>query len=461
MPQELGTLVDPQLGPGSHRALLHHGEPGFLQGTLPFIREGLRGGEPVLAAIAPDRIHALTRALGEDAQGVQFLDIREMGANPARIIPVWLRFVRQASPDGRPVRGIGEPVWPQRSDAELEECERHEALLNLVLARYPQLQLLCPYDLSALDERALEVGQRTHPELLDQLAPRHSQTYLGLESASWPFAGSLPEPQGPVEDFPFGAGQVFEVRDFIARWAQRAKLPTLRRADLEWALSELVDNSLRHGGGRGHVRAWEDTQGLVCEVRDRGQIADPLVGRDWPPGSTAGDRGLWLVNQLCDLVQIRRSDQGTVVRVHVHRTRGAREIGGAALLAQQVTAALDRFTFELERRLSQSDRSLLSRLSAPAQTALLALPDEGLGPGALRQIARRSGLPAREMVSELETAGLADSGAGQRAVPTTQGRRLRDSVARQRRALLGEMLAQVPEGAFRQLSSVLFEAAAV
>ena len=33
-------------------------------------------------------------------------------------------------------------------------------------------------------------------------------------------------------------------------------------------------------------------------------------------------RGLWLANQLCDLVQIRTLPAGTVVRLHMNRNRG-------------------------------------------------------------------------------------------------------------------------------------------
>ena len=68
----------------------------------------------------------------------------ELGRNPACIIPAWREFLRDAGPG--PIVGIGEPVWPGRSDAELVECSRHESLLNLAFDGGRPWRLLCPYD---------------------------------------------------------------------------------------------------------------------------------------------------------------------------------------------------------------------------------------------------------------------------------------------------------------------------
>ena len=50
---------------------------------------------------------------------------------------------------------------------------------------------------------------------------------------------------------------------------------------------------------------------------DSGRIEDPLVGRERPPHEQGRGRGLWIVNQLCDLVQIRSGEGGTHVRLRM------------------------------------------------------------------------------------------------------------------------------------------------
>ena len=59
---------------------------------------------------------------------------------------------------------------------------------------------------------------------------------------------------------------------------------------------------------------------LICEVTDNGRIGHPLAGRQLPSDDSVGGRGLWMANQLCDLVQIRTFADSSVVRLHM-RTR--------------------------------------------------------------------------------------------------------------------------------------------
>ena len=83
------------------------------------------------------------------------------------------------------------------------------------------------------------------------------------------------------------------------------------------AVDELATNSLRYVGGA-TVRSWVDDGTLLFEVEDTGHIADPLAGRELPHARALGGRGLYLVNQLCDLVQLRSSPGRSVVRLHVY-----------------------------------------------------------------------------------------------------------------------------------------------
>ena len=64
---------------------------------------------------------------------------------------------------------------------------------------------------------------------------------------------------------------------------------------------------------------WTDRDTLVCDVRDAGWISEPLAGRLQPSVDRQNGRGLWLANQLCDLVQLHSTAGGTTVRLHVRR----------------------------------------------------------------------------------------------------------------------------------------------
>jgi hypothetical protein len=111
-----------------HEALLYQGPDEFPTVILPLLRDGIASGNSILAAVDPEKATLLRDELGSDSASVQFVDMRDVGRNPARIIPVWRSFVDEHAARG--ALGVGEPVWPGRSPAELEECELHEALLD-------------------------------------------------------------------------------------------------------------------------------------------------------------------------------------------------------------------------------------------------------------------------------------------------------------------------------------------
>ena len=304
----------------AHEALLYAGEDEFVAAAGAFIREGVEAGEPILVVVASGKINRLREELDGDAASVLFADMAEVGANPARIIPAWEEFVEEHLRDDRPVRGIGEPISADRTAVELVECQRHEALLNLAFADAPAWRLLCPYDTSTLEDSVIDEALRSHPIVVHGGERTASDRYRGLEEIISPFDAPLPDPPPTVEELPFDGDLLADGRQLVARRAASAGIPAPRTNDLVLAVNEILTNSVRHGGGGGVLRIWQDDGSFVCEVEDRGRIQDPLVDRRRPDPEQLGGRGLWMTNQLCDLVQVRSPETGNIVRLHMRRT---------------------------------------------------------------------------------------------------------------------------------------------
>lgn len=299
-----------------HEALFYAGEDEFMQGTLPFIRGALAAEEPILVVLGAEKIAVLRGELGGDGEAVVFADMTVLGTNPARIIPAWEDFLlHNAAPDRR-IWGIGEPIWAARTPAELAECQRHEALLNVVFSD-PAFSLLCPYDTASLPAEVIVEARRNHPLLREGDLLVHSADYPGAELLATPFDEPLPDPPPHAVHSAFDVDSLRAVRALLVAHAVAAGLSEERTGDLLLAVNEVATNSLVHGGGRGGVRIWRDHDALVCEVRDGGRIEDPLAGRRRPPSDSRGGRGLWLANQLCELVQVRVFATGGVVRLHM------------------------------------------------------------------------------------------------------------------------------------------------
>jgi anti-sigma regulatory factor (Ser/Thr protein kinase) len=296
-----------------HEAFLYRGEDEFLESTAAFLHEAVALDQPVVVAVVPAKLAPLRVAVGQDAP-VHWVDMAEVGANPGRVLPALREFVDEHA--GRPVRALGEPVWTGRRPEEVVECQVHEALLNVAVEPDVPLWLRCAYDAKALEDDVLLEVSRSHPALVDDGDYRGSLHYGGVDHVQETVAAQLPAPEGPVEELSFDRGSLAGVRSTVLAAACAAGLGDDRSADLALAVGEAAANSVRHGGGRGALRVWESPGALVCEVRDAGRIEDPLAGRRLPPLDAESGRGLWLLHQLGDLVQVRSGDDGTAVRVH-------------------------------------------------------------------------------------------------------------------------------------------------
>lgn len=298
---------------------MYSGLDGFVEGAVPFLRDAIEADEPTLVVVDTDKIARLRSELGDDADRITFADMAEVGSNPARIIPAWRDFVGQHTGE-RAVRGIGEPIYPSREAAELVECQLHESLLNLAFADTPDFWLMCPYDRTALPTDVIEEAERSHPHLVEGELAWTSTRYRGDEAIAKPFDAPLSDPPADAVGLAFETGGLDDVRDCVELNAFSSGMSADRIEDFVIAANEIAANSIRHAGGSGVLRVWREADTLVCDVRDGGRIDEPLAGRQLPEIGRDGGWGLWLVNQLCDLVQIRSFDTGSEVRLHMRIT---------------------------------------------------------------------------------------------------------------------------------------------
>jgi anti-sigma regulatory factor (Ser/Thr protein kinase) len=161
---------------------------------------------------------------------------------------------------------------------------------------------------------------RSHPFVVEEGIRRPSPSYRGLPAIESPFADPLPAPPASVQERAFGSDTLGLVRRLVATRGAEAGLNEMRRRDLVLAVNEIATNSVRHAGGSGTLRIWMGTRWLVSEVEDHGRIEDPLAGREPPSPEQLDGRGLWIANQICDLVPVRTFPQGSLVRMHLRRS---------------------------------------------------------------------------------------------------------------------------------------------
>lgn len=314
-------MSTPPAGSGLvHEALFYLDADEYVAGIAMFLREGLELAEPALVAVPNTHLDVVRSAMGPDGRWVRFVDMAEAGRNPGRIIPTVLYAFAQEHQGSR-VRIVGEPIWAGRTPAEYRAALQHEALINVALADQAAT-ILCPYDQSGLDAMALADARRTHPVLVEGDRRETSAEYTDPRVVADESFKVLPDPPewwGDMLVFS-GAADLRAIRQFVEGLALRSGLAAARVNDLCLAVNEVATNTLLHTGKAGILSIWQDsdTECLVCEISDSGQLTDRLAGRIPPARSQVHGRGLILVNTLCDLVEMPTGQIGTGTTLRLH-----------------------------------------------------------------------------------------------------------------------------------------------
>jgi anti-sigma regulatory factor (Ser/Thr protein kinase) len=301
----------------AHAALLYGSTEEFVTGALGFVDAGLAADEAVLIGLPEPGIGVLRERMNGQAALVSWADMRRVGANPARII-AWIRSFAAAHA-GRPVRCLQEPAWAARTGPERCEVIRHEALVNLAFIGAP-VSIMCPYDIARLDPGVIRSAEPTHPVLIRDGRAGRSPAYDAGIVVPGECDQPLPAPPDGAAILAYRA-DLASVRAFADRQAREVGLDSDRAVDLVLAVGELAANTWRYSEAGGVVAIWAAEDELICQIEDTGHITDPLAGRSQVAVDAGGGHGLWLVHQVCDLVEVRTGPGRTVIRLHMRLNR--------------------------------------------------------------------------------------------------------------------------------------------
>ena len=133
--------------------------------------------------------------------------------------------------------------------------------------------------------------------------------------------GAVPAPPSPDHDDLMSytyTTDLAAIRAVVHQYAIQAGLSEARAIDLVLAVSEVAANTVKHAKSPGRLTIWYDTREIVCRIHDEGVITDPLAGRRQPSLDAQGGHGLWIVNQVCDQVELHSDETGTTIRLHMN-----------------------------------------------------------------------------------------------------------------------------------------------
>ncbi|HZD69796.1 MAG TPA: sensor histidine kinase [Actinomycetes bacterium] len=303
-----------------HQACLYCSDEQLLAAAAPFAEEGLARGEPVLIVTTSANLALLRHAVGDRAHRLDYAETAYLGRRAPQRVAAFYRYWQRHADSAGYVRILAEPVWTGRSEQEIVAWKRMESILNVVLSE-ADIWMVCLYDARVADPGVIADARRTHPACLNGRAVEPCADFVDPGA----FARACDEV--PLPDPPAGAatlrseGDLSELRRFVAERAAAHGLEGERMWMLVAAVNEAAAYLLAEGSGAVTVRTWDWSGDLVYDLHDRGaRVTDPFLGFRPPrPGrpEPAADDGLWLARQVCDALEVRSTDGGSTLRLHL------------------------------------------------------------------------------------------------------------------------------------------------
>lgn len=306
-----------------HEALLYDDRHAFVAAVEPWVDEGLRAGDEVLVMVPADNAASLARRLGARGRRVTFTPPESLGRPVGPMFRGLRALISEAAAGRRSLRLVAE--HPRAGEGrlirgELREFVHHDAICAAGL-RGAAVSVLCAYPGHRLHDDEARLVREAHPLLRRgaEVGPSagHREAAALVAEGQRRVGRYVTPPSGervPLRD----PGDLARLREVVRVVAGRAGTARRGTDDFAVAVSEIATNALVHGSGDAVAAVWASGGEVVCDVRDGGPgLADPLAGYEPADARSRRGRGLWLARQLSTLVEVGRSETGTLVRLHL------------------------------------------------------------------------------------------------------------------------------------------------
>jgi anti-sigma regulatory factor (Ser/Thr protein kinase) len=303
--------------------VVHHGVEELLDILDPLLRGAVARGDLVWAAVDDATRQAIEGRLGPATFGFVFGEPAQpytySGQTTAARRADQLRDVLG---DGRAAMILSDAAavaGPDPDSSPPDYWSVLDASCNLALSGLP-VTLICLCDAERTAEDAQRVLYWNHPELVVDATTRPNPRYRTPDQV----LASTPPPPAPTlgppseeQRFANGTTALRGIRAWTRRHGLEAGLDSARIDGLVVAVCELVSNSIEHGAGRGTLSWWIRPGQVVAQIDDPGHMTTTTPGLRRPDTLSVRGRGVWLARQLCDVLHLWTSVDGTHARLEI------------------------------------------------------------------------------------------------------------------------------------------------
>ena len=304
-----------------HVAALYASDEQLRDLLLPYLDEGLRRHEAILAVISEDARRVLCDALGDAAARVQWGCSGVSYDRLGQVLEGFADYLARQHRAGVRTRVIGEFDSDSNPD-RVSQYLRYESMANEVYVPYGY-PVVCLWDQRRYSPEVLAHVRAVHPQLLDTSGPIPNSEYcLPIDYLT---RDQRSPPVAPVDlDLLVhldSADDLGELRRRLRSWGASCGMGAPDTDDIVIAVDEIATNALEHGKPPACVRGWSTPDALFVQVDDQGRASIPATtGYQRPSTDARRGRGIWIARHLADVMTTHTGSTGTTVAMRFARS---------------------------------------------------------------------------------------------------------------------------------------------